>query len=49
MKANLETLFERVFMISMLTIALAAISYAMGAIIRLNGTMVILSAMRVGL
>lgn len=41
-----DTILERFFMISMLTIALASIAYAMGALISLNGTMVILNAIQ---
>ena len=41
-----DTILERAFMISMLTLAFASIAYAMGALISLNGTMVILSAIQ---
>lgn len=40
-----DTIIERAFMIFMLTLTLAAISYAMGSLVALNGHQLVLQAM----
>jgi len=41
-----DTILERAFMIFMLTLTLAAVSYAMGAIVSLSGHQLVLQAIQ---